>query len=190
MYLLLQALLNQSNNLILVHILDAQKVIVVLRKVRPVALAVHGRRDELHGPLVRGCIRLEVRPGAVELLVYRRLVLLEVVARGPLRVARQVARRQGRVLHVDSAVLRLVWVLEDAHDGLADARQGGGAEDAVAAVPEVNLARLEVEQPAGLDAPVEKGAAQDEGVRHVTASGVGRLALEGVLHGDLVPVDG
>ena len=88
------------------------------------------------------------------------------------------------VLDVDESVLGFLRVSQDADDSLSDGSQRGGAEEVLAAVEELGLALLPVEQEVPLKTPVQKGVVANKGVREIGLGGRGlaerlvRLGLE------------
>lgn len=176
--------LDQRLDIRVAQLLDTQQLIVGLLPGVSVALAPDGRIDEFHDKDVG--VRLvagERGPGFLELLVDGGLAPLPLVAGRPLADLGELLERRRRRLDVDGPVLGLLGVLEDAGDGLADGRQGGGAEAAVAAVVQDDAAGLGVGDPADPQAPVEEAAVDDEGVGQ--AAGLG-LLLQHILDGNLV----
>lgn len=134
-------------------------------------------------------ILLQLGPRLLQHLVDRHHILLPPLRTGGLLAHdRQLLQRRCRILHVDGTVLRLLRMRQDAGDGLGDGREGGGAEEAVAAVEQVDALPLDVHDEAGHHAPVEEGARADECVGHGADGGC--FFLEGVLDGDFVLEDG
>ena len=77
------------------------------------------------------------------------------------------------VLDVDESVLGLLRVSEDADDSLSDRIQRGGAEHVLAAVKELGLALLPVEQEIVLKTPVQKGVVANQGIGEIGLCGSG-----------------
>jgi len=173
----------QGLNLAITHLLDAQQLIIQLLEMRSVALAPNSRKDEvIHEHIRVRLLLLELLPGLRETVISSDLLLLPPLrARGFLALGQELLQRGGRVLDIDGAVLGLVEMLEHARDGLADGWERGGAEEAVAAVVELDALALDVHDEADHEAPVEEGAGAHQGVGHAGGAG---LLLERVLDGD------
>lgn len=90
-------------------------------------------------------------------------------------------------MNVDGTVLGLLGVLEDTGDCLADGRERGSAEGAVATVVQGDALRLEVHAEANHDAPVEERPRHYEGVGQATRA---CFFLQGILNGNFVLEDG
>lgn len=174
----------QGLHLAVAHLLDAQQLIVQLLEMPAVALAPNRRKDEvIHEQIRVRLLLLELLPGLRETVSNSDLLLLPPLrTRGFLALGQERLQRGGRVLDIDGAVLGLVGMLEHAGDGLADGWERGGAEEAVAAVVELDALALDVHDEADHDAPVEERAGADQGVGHAGGAG---LLLERVLDGDL-----
>ena len=79
--------------------------------------------------------------------------------------------RDVNVLDIDETVLGLLRVTQDTDDSLSDRIQRGGAEHVLAAVEELGLALLPVEQDVFLKTPVQKGIVADQGIREIGLGG-------------------
>lgn len=91
-------------------------------------------------------------------------------------------------MHVHGAILGFIWVRKDADDGLTDGGQGSGAENALAAVIQVDAFGLEVDDEPSQDTPVKEWPRGDEGVGQ--PAGGSCFFLERILDGDFVLEDG
>ncbi len=131
-----------------------------------VALAPNSRKDEvIHEDIRVRLLLLELLPSLRETVISSDLLLLPTLRTcGFLALGQELLQRGGRVLDIDGAVLGLVEMLEHARDGLADGWERGGAEEAVAAVVELDALALDVHDEADHEAPVEEGAGADQGV--------------------------
>lgn len=125
---------------------------------------------------------LQLGPGLIEHLVYRHNGFLPSIRpHGLLPKSRQLLQRRRCIMHIHSTVLCLFEMIKNAHDGLTDSWEGGGAEDTVATVEKGDFLILEVHDKADLNAPVQERARAYEGISHATG---GSLFPEGGLDRD------
>lgn len=95
-------------------------------------------------------------------------------------------QRRGSVLHEHGAILGFLRVLQEADNGLGGGKQGCSAENAIAAVEEVDALFFQADDEAEREASVQKRPGGDEGVGQ--AAGV-CFFLKRVLDSDLVLED-
>ena len=188
-YLVLRHIGHELLQLRVVQLLEAQQSIVVLLVVGTVPLAPDARLQEpKHEDVVVGLRLLQLRPRVIVHLIDGDIIRRPaVLSHRLLGDSGQLLQRDGGVVDVDGAILRLVRVLEDCSCSFCDAGERGGAEDALPAIVKINLLVLDITDEADLQAPVEEGPVDDERVRQT--AGI-CLLLQRLLHLDLVRIDG
>ena len=155
---------------------------------RSVTFPKNGRPDELKGKISRIGLRfLQLSPSFLEQIINGDLSLRPSLCTSSLLAQScQVLQRRSSILHVHGAILGFLRVLQNADNGLADGRQGCGAENAIAAVIQIGALFFQVDDEAQGDAKVQKRPRGDEGVGQ--AAGV-CFFLKRVLDQDLILED-